>query len=125
MEKKEDLEWHAEWIEAVTGLNINSQYMETVAKRVITLEKAYNVREGKLREHDMPSRRFLEKRRGGPLDGKALDEEELNHLFDAYYKIHGWDSYTSIPTRKTLEELGLRYVADDLEAKRQLDQTKV
>jgi hypothetical protein len=25
------------------------------------------------REHDMPSSRFLQKKRGGPLDGKALD----------------------------------------------------
>jgi aldehyde:ferredoxin oxidoreductase len=116
-EVKDDLEWHAEWIEAVTGVNVDRHYMETVAKRVLTLEKAYNVREGKLREDDMPSHRFMEKRRGGPLDGKALDEKELQRLFDFYYEIHGWDPRTSVPKRKTLEELGLTYVADDLENK--------
>jgi aldehyde:ferredoxin oxidoreductase len=63
----------------------------------------------------MPSSRFLQKRKGGPLDGKALDLKELEKLFKYYYKIHGWDPETSIPKRSTLEELGLNYAADELE----------
>jgi len=114
-DRKDDLQWHAEWLEAVTGIKADRHYMETVAKKVITLEKAYNVREGKFREHDMPSNRFLEKRRGGPLDGKRLNEEKLKSLFDNYYRIHGWNTDTSVPTGKTLKKLGLQFVADDLE----------
>jgi aldehyde:ferredoxin oxidoreductase len=113
MEKKDDLEWHAEWIQAVTGVEIDRYDIEKVTQRVVTLERSYNVREGKFREHDMPSRRFLQKRVGGPLDGKALDEQELNKLFDAYYEIHGWNPKTAIPTKKTLEGFGLYDVAKD------------
>ena len=117
-EKKDDLQWHAEWLNAITGIDIDRNYMEKITQRVITLERSYNVREGKFREHDMPSRRFLQKRICGPLDGKALDEKEINSLFDAYYKIHGWDPETAIPMKKTLEKLGLHDVVNDFEKNR-------
>lgn len=116
-EKKDDLEWHSDFLRAVTGLDIDRRGLETITRRVLNIEKAYNIREGKLREHDMPTPRILNKRRGGPLDGKALDPEALEKLFDHYYGIHGWDPKTSIPKRSTLEELGLKYVADELEEK--------
>jgi aldehyde:ferredoxin oxidoreductase len=57
----------------------------------------------------------MEKRTGGPLDGKSLDEEGLQKLFDKYYELHGWDPETSIPKKSTLEELNLKFVAEDLE----------
>jgi aldehyde:ferredoxin oxidoreductase len=114
-ETKDDLEWHADFLRAVTGVDIDRKGLETATQRVLNIEKAYNVREGKVREHDMPTSRFLNKRKGGPLDGRFLDPEDLGRLFDHYYKIHGWDPETSIPTRNTLEKLGLKYVADELE----------
>ena len=120
-EKKDDLKWHAEWLEVVTGVKVDRSYLEKVAKRVITLEKAYNVREGKLREHDMPSNRFFEKRRGGSLDGKAIDQKGFEGLLDAYYELHDWDPETSVPSMETLKDLGLHSVADDLKDKVSLD----
>ena len=89
--------------------------MEQTAKRVLTLEKSYNVREGKLRKDDMPVHRFFQKRKGGPLDGKALDEEGFQRLLDSYYELHGWDPKTSIPKKSTLEELELNFVIEDFE----------
>ncbi|UCB44642.1 MAG: aldehyde ferredoxin oxidoreductase family protein [Spirochaetota bacterium] len=123
-EKKDDLEWHADYLRAVTGIDIDRKGLETITSRVLNIEKAYNVREGMLREHDMPSSRFLQKRKGGPLDGKALDPDELNRLFDHYYKIHGWDEETSIPKRATLEKLSLEYVADELEKQYSISKSK-
>lgn len=116
MEERDDFDWFSDWIESVTGLKADRNYLQKVAKRVITLEKSYNVREGKLRRDDMPSKRFLQKRKGGPLDGKSLSREKLDLLFDAYYKIHGWDPGSSIPTRETLEKLGLKFIADELKS---------
>lgn len=113
-EAKDDLAWHAEFLRAVTGMDIDRSGLEMVTKRVLNIEKAYNVREGKLREHDMPTSRLFRQREGGPLDGKGLDRQEIERLFDHYYKIHGWDPSTSIPRRDTLEKLGLKYVADEL-----------
>ena len=34
---------------------------------------------------------------------------------DEYYEIRGWDIKSGIPTRDSLEEVGLKDVADDLE----------
>jgi len=117
MEEKDDLARHAELLNAVTGIDIDRGKLEKITRRIINIEKAYSVREGKLREHDMPTPRFFRKREGGPLDGRALNREEMDKLFDHYYEIHGWDPKTSIPRRKTLEQLGLGYAASELEKK--------
>ena len=44
-----------------------------------------------------------------------IDEEKYNRMLDEYYDLHGWDRETSFPTRETLAQLDLGYVADDLE----------
>ena len=36
-------------------------------------------------------------------------------MLDEYYAARGWDLKTGTPTRAKLEELGLGYVADQLE----------
>ncbi|MFC2144873.1 aldehyde ferredoxin oxidoreductase family protein [Actinomycetota bacterium] len=112
-EIKDDLKWHAEWIEAVTGMKIDRGYLENIVKKILTIEKSYNVREGKLKNDDMPVNRFMEKRIGGPLDGKSLNKKEFQLLFDTYYRLHGWDPQTSIPMKKTLEELDLKFIIED------------
>jgi aldehyde:ferredoxin oxidoreductase len=35
-------------------------------------------------------------------------------MLDDYYGLRGWDKETGIPTRKTLEELDLKDIADEL-----------
>jgi aldehyde:ferredoxin oxidoreductase len=44
-----------------------------------------------------------------------MDEGKYNKMLDDYYDLHGWDRETSYPKRQTLLDLGLEYVADDLE----------
>ena len=43
-----------------------------------------------------------------------LDKAGWEHWKTEYYKVEGWDVNTGWPTRKTLEELGLKNVADAL-----------
>jgi aldehyde:ferredoxin oxidoreductase len=113
-EKRDDLDWHADFLRAITGMDIDRHALEIITDRILTIEKAYNVREGKMRKHDMPSERFYRKRSGGPLDGRAIDREGVGALFDHYYELHGWDPETSIPKRDTLESLDLGFVAEEL-----------
>jgi aldehyde:ferredoxin oxidoreductase len=114
-ERKDDLDWHADFLRAVTGKEMDRKELETITSRILSLEKAYNVRHGMLKEHDLPSGRFLRTREGGPLDGRKLDPDDLTRLFEYYYELHGWDRETSIPKRETLERLGLKDVADSLD----------
>jgi aldehyde:ferredoxin oxidoreductase len=44
-----------------------------------------------------------------------IDREKFEDLKDAWYELRGSDKNTGAPTRETLEELGLKYIADDLE----------
>ena len=63
----------------------------------------------------LPQRLFQEKVEGGPADGKTLNRDKVEKLLDEYYEARGWDRETTAPTRKTLEFLNLKMVADDLE----------
>jgi len=47
-------------------------------------------------------------------------QEELDKMLDEYYKLHAWDVNSSWPTRKTLEKLGLNFVAKELRKVRKL-----
>ncbi len=49
-----------------------------------------------------------------------LDEEGVEHWKTAFYKTEGWDAETGYPKRKTLEDLGMKHVADVLEANNKL-----
>jgi len=53
--------------------------------------------------------------KSGKLAGWKMDEKKYNEMLDEYYDLHGWDRKTSYPKRKTLIDLDLEYVADDLE----------
>ncbi|MBI2878046.1 MAG: 4Fe-4S binding protein [Candidatus Tectomicrobia bacterium] len=96
------------------------------AERVHQLERAFNTREGLTRRDDTLPGIFLGK--GGPR-GKArkalLTKEELEQMKDEYYARRGWDLEAGIPTRATLERLGLREVADDLEQRGKLGTARI
>ncbi len=45
----------------------------------------------------------------------TVDREKFEELKDLWYDLRGQDRKTGAPKRETLEGLGLKYVADDLE----------
>ncbi len=51
---------------------------------------------------------------------RTLNKEKLEDWKSRYYTFEGWDPKTGWPTRKNLESLGLKYVADELEGKNKL-----
>ena len=46
---------------------------------------------------------------------RDMGKKSFNELLDAWYEVRGSDKKTGAPTRETLEKLGLKSVADDLE----------
>jgi aldehyde:ferredoxin oxidoreductase len=81
------------------------------------MEKAFNLIHTSFdRKDDYPPPRELnEPIPSGSKKGWKLDREKWDALLDEYYEIHGWDKKTSYPTRRSLEELDLKEIADDLE----------
>jgi aldehyde:ferredoxin oxidoreductase len=93
-------------ISAGAGLELDEAGLKQVAKRNRTLVRAINIRRGMKRADEKPPDDHW-KRRFPELEQKLLDE---------YYKFKGWNR-EGIPTRATLEELELGYVADELAAR--------
>jgi aldehyde:ferredoxin oxidoreductase len=50
------------------------------------------------------------------MDDMYFDKGGVEQWKTRYYKCEGWDTNTGWPTRKTLEELGLRNVVDTLKS---------
>jgi aldehyde:ferredoxin oxidoreductase len=69
------------------------------------------MREGTSRKDDTVPERFLKQ----PAErGSVNSIVPIEVMLDDYYKARGWDVKTGNPTRKTLERLGLKDVADEL-----------
>ena len=88
-------------------------YWET-AKRVITIQRAFNIREaGVSRKDDRLPERFKDPLPEGPKTGQAFSEEDTKKMQDAYYEYFGWDA-EGIPTEATLKKLGLEFTVADV-----------
>lgn len=107
----------AELYSAVTGWETTKEDLTSSTIRQLNLEKALNLRFTDFeRNDDMPTKRDLEEPiKTGNLAGWKMDEEKYNKMLDEYYDLHGWDRKTSFPKKETFADLGLDYVAKDLE----------
>ncbi len=100
---------------AYTGESLSTDMLMEAGRRIVTLERVFNIREGARREDDtLPWRLMNEQVSSGPRKGAINSPEELNKMLDQYYDLHGWDRKTSIPTHETLEQLGLLDLTKDL-----------
>ncbi|CEP67246.1 Aldehyde ferredoxin oxidoreductase, C-terminal [Moorella glycerini] len=95
-------------VNLTTGRNLDLVELRLIAERIYTLERLFNVREGVTRAQDTLPQRFLQEPiPGGPSRGCVVRLEELRQMLDEYYQARGWDVKTGIPTKETLEKLGL------------------
>jgi len=119
----------ADMFSSAIGKKVSEEELMKAGRRILTLEKGFNVREGASRKDDVLPWRLMNE----PLESlmrekdvsKAVEEKEgfvpinspamLNRMLDEYYDLHGWDRGTSWPYRETLLELGLKEVVDELE----------
>lgn len=84
---------------ALTGETFTERALLTCGKRIVNLERCFNVREGFSRKNDQLPERFIKE----PLEGSMV---ELDQMLSKYYRLRGW-SKNGVPTKKTLERLGL------------------
>lgn len=110
-----DLPGLAAMLKAATGIEEfgDPEYLRLAGERIWNLERAFNCREGFTRADDRLPERFLrESHAEGPLAGQVFEQEPM---LDEYYDVRGWNSASGRPTRATLERLGLKDAADELE----------
>ncbi|MBW2650200.1 MAG: aldehyde ferredoxin oxidoreductase family protein [Deltaproteobacteria bacterium] len=103
------------------GWNMSDDEYWTTGKRIITIERCFQVREGINRKDDvLPTRFTTEKLPEGPKKGAIFTAEDTKKMQEATYSYFGWDD-NGIPTDKTLKAYDLEYLVDDVrEAKKAL-----
>lgn len=105
----------ADLLTAATGWDISVDELQEIGRRRLNLMRAFNTREGLTRDQDtLPKKLFKKALEGGRTDGMFLEEAELQTGLDMYFEQAGWDIATGTPTRATLEDTDLAWVADDL-----------
>jgi aldehyde:ferredoxin oxidoreductase len=112
-----EFEWYLKYLQASTGQNFTMEQLNQIGDRILTLIRAFWVREygsNWSRDLDVPPMRwFKESLTTGPLKGAILDLEKYNKMLDIYYQNRGWNK-NGVPTKETLEKLGLADVTSQL-----------
>lgn len=100
---------------AALGETMSEAEIMHLGRKIVTLEKCFNVREGATRKEDVLPWRMMNEKTPHFSEKAAINSFEImNPLLDQYYQMHGWDLKTSWPTREALNSLGLSNVADEL-----------
>ena len=112
-----EFEWYQKYLQASTGHNFSLEQINLISDRILNLIRAFWVREyGDKWSRDLdipPMRWFKEPLTEGPLKGSVLDLQKYNDMLDIYYQKRGWNK-NGIPTKETLEKLGLADAASQL-----------
>ncbi len=118
-----ELEWYPRYLKAATGSALTMEDLYPTADRIYNLARAFWVREFSQNwssKMDMvPNRWFTEPLTKGPLKGAKLDKSKYEEMLQMYYSKRGWDN-RGIPTKSTLNKLGLSGVAQELGQRIQL-----
>ncbi|HMF32004.1 MAG TPA: aldehyde ferredoxin oxidoreductase C-terminal domain-containing protein, partial [Candidatus Lokiarchaeia archaeon] len=102
-----------ELVEAATGWKITPEELIKTGWRIQSMRLAFSLREGvNPYTTTLPGRAWGEiPAEKGPHKGKTIDYKEMNRR---YYEAMGWDSITGIPTKESLEAVGLGALYEDI-----------
>jgi aldehyde:ferredoxin oxidoreductase len=101
------------FISHVTGWDITNDEVETIGERIANMQHAFNIREGlNPVQFKVPSRLYKAK---PPYDGPIADRTcDIELLVKDWYKEMDWDVKTGKPSKRKLEGLDLKDVAEAL-----------
>ncbi|MHA1917101.1 MAG: aldehyde ferredoxin oxidoreductase N-terminal domain-containing protein [Candidatus Ranarchaeia archaeon] len=101
-----------------TGMDFNADLLYERSCSIRSLQKAYEIREGRNHlDDDFSARMYNEPQTYGPFKGKKLDPKIGATLRMNLYQAREWDRHTGVPLRKSLEKLGseYEYIIKDME----------
>ena len=82
----------------VTGWDVTADELRTVARRIVTAKKLYNLREGWTPAEDTLPKRFLSEGLPAGVHATAvLPRERLEAMVQAYYAARGWTVEGRVP----------------------------
>ncbi len=107
------VDYTAEMIKAVTGLDRSRKELDVVAERITNIRHAFNLREGIAEKNWSVHPRIIgvPPQEEGPLAGVTADlEGQVKECLEGL----DWDLETTKPSKKKLEELGLSDIIKDI-----------
>ena len=104
------------WLAAATGVAYSADDLRATTSRIRLLIDAYNILCARAIGETPVEAKPVERLFAFPQAGRPTDPEELKKVQEDYAAIRGYDAETGVPTREKLEKLGLKDVADKLEA---------
>jgi aldehyde:ferredoxin oxidoreductase len=113
-----DEQMAADLFNTATSMELSADELMKAGRRIVTLERCYNLREGWSRRCDVLPWRVMNEK-AVDLDpkqptGAVMDEARLGRMLDDYYSLNGWDLENGFPLEGTLENLGLGYVEKEI-----------
>jgi aldehyde:ferredoxin oxidoreductase len=109
----------AGFFSAAVGEAMSAEELMRAGRRIVTLEKCFNVREGATRGDDRLPWRLMNEE-SPDRQGAINSPQELDLMLDQYYALHGWDGITAWPREETLRALDLGAAADEMGHTRRL-----
>jgi aldehyde:ferredoxin oxidoreductase len=107
----------AELFSAGSGAQVTPEDLIGYAKRVRTMERAYEALEGLTSDMDtLPESFFNKPIQRGVWRGGVLEPQRFEEMKRSFYSLRGWDPATGVPTEETLRRMGLNEIAEDLKA---------
>ena len=100
--------------ETATGIPMTTEELTEASRRIVLLERFFNMREGVRREADtLPWRLMHEPLERPHNQGTSMNsKEEMDGMLDRYYELRGWDK-NGLPTRETVEHYGLEDIINE------------
>ncbi len=103
-------------VRAVTGWNSTCFELMKVGERAMAMARVFNYRHGLRARDDVLPERISTAFPSGPIQGVCIPEEVMREAIALYHGMNGWDGVTGAPTRSKLYELGLGWVAEQMES---------
>jgi aldehyde:ferredoxin oxidoreductase len=113
---KFNMDDYAEWLTVATGIKYTPDDMRKAAHKLRVITDAYNALCVLTNKRKAIFAKKKEDLASFPVPGRPKDPDELRQVQIDYSLARGYDPETGIPTRAELERLGLKYLADQLEA---------
>ncbi len=98
-----DIQLICEAVKHATGWDFSVEEAMRVGKRLVSLSRLYNLESGISGKLDRPSKRYGEKIKDGPLEGKDISAI-YPEMVQEYYRVMGWDE-DGVPKAETLAKL--------------------
>lgn len=112
--------WIDEWdladlFESFTGIGTDASEIMEAGRRMITLERCFNAMLGYTRKDDILPYRLMNEVQHDAMHKNAVNSEQmLDIMKDEYFALHEWEIETGLPTKATLDKLGLGEFIDKI-----------